>query len=178
MYVSLKWCVDSYIFLYFVFRSHSRLWSYRKFHCCNLLGIYWPIFFSYTVEILPYALRAKGFVMFNFFISLSLIFNQYVTFTFLHSLFFFIQWLSSLDMWIRLPLASKSFCWDVYTKFAHLLQGWAGNTTYVQFSLNYCARVHDHLTWLKKNTFVSSFMWHGFSSRMSSVTSLLLRRRT
>uniref|UniRef100_A0A8H7Y6V0 Major facilitator superfamily (MFS) profile domain-containing protein n=1 Tax=Psilocybe cubensis TaxID=181762 RepID=A0A8H7Y6V0_PSICU len=32
----------------------------------------------YTVEILPYSLRAKGFTIFNFSISLSLIFNQYV----------------------------------------------------------------------------------------------------
>ncbi|KAH7928914.1 hypothetical protein BV22DRAFT_164149 [Leucogyrophana mollusca] len=37
-----------------------------------------PLIVSYTVEILPYALRAKGFVFFNFVISLSLIFNQYV----------------------------------------------------------------------------------------------------
>ncbi|RDB15613.1 Lactose permease [Hypsizygus marmoreus] len=37
-----------------------------------------PLIVSYTVEILPYALRAKGFVTFNFAISLSLIFNQYV----------------------------------------------------------------------------------------------------
>jgi len=37
-----------------------------------------PLIVSYTVEILPYALRAKGFVVFNFLISLSLIFNQYV----------------------------------------------------------------------------------------------------
>jgi len=37
-----------------------------------------PLIVSYTVEILPYALRAKGFVAFNFLISLSLIFNQYV----------------------------------------------------------------------------------------------------
>jgi hypothetical protein len=33
---------------------------------------------SYTVEILPFSLRAKGFNIFNFAISLSLIFNQYV----------------------------------------------------------------------------------------------------
>ena len=32
----------------------------------------------YTVEILPYSLRAKGFNIFNFVISLALIFNQYV----------------------------------------------------------------------------------------------------
>ena len=32
----------------------------------------------YTVEILPYSLRAKGFNVFNFVISLALIFNQYV----------------------------------------------------------------------------------------------------
>jgi sugar porter (SP) family MFS transporter len=37
-----------------------------------------PLIVSYTVEILPFAIRAKGFTIFNFSISLSLIFNQYV----------------------------------------------------------------------------------------------------
>lgn len=37
-----------------------------------------PLIVSYTVEILPYQIRAKGFTVFNFSISLSLIFNQYV----------------------------------------------------------------------------------------------------
>ncbi|PPQ70009.1 hypothetical protein CVT25_006090 [Psilocybe cyanescens] len=37
-----------------------------------------PLIVSYTVEILPYAIRAKGFTVFNFAISISLIFNQYV----------------------------------------------------------------------------------------------------
>ena len=37
-----------------------------------------PLIVSYTVEILPYQIRAKGFTVFNFAISLSLIFNQYV----------------------------------------------------------------------------------------------------
>ncbi|KAF8655614.1 hypothetical protein AX16_002996 [Volvariella volvacea WC 439] len=37
-----------------------------------------PLIVSYTVEILPFPLRAKGFTIFNFSISLSLIFNQYV----------------------------------------------------------------------------------------------------
>lgn len=37
-----------------------------------------PLIVSYTVEILPYHIRAKGFNVFNFAISLSLIFNQYV----------------------------------------------------------------------------------------------------
>ncbi|KAG7094644.1 hypothetical protein E1B28_005468 [Marasmius oreades] len=37
-----------------------------------------PLIVSYTVEILPYQLRAKGFTIFNFTISLALIFNQYV----------------------------------------------------------------------------------------------------
>ncbi|KAG0707063.1 general substrate transporter [Suillus ampliporus] len=32
----------------------------------------------YTIEILPFALRAKGFIMFHFVLSLSLVFNQYV----------------------------------------------------------------------------------------------------
>ena len=43
-------------------------------------------FLRYTVEILPYALRAKGFIVFNFIISVSLIFNQYVYF--FYSLYF------------------------------------------------------------------------------------------
>ncbi|KAF9051359.1 hexose transporter [Panaeolus papilionaceus] len=37
-----------------------------------------PLIVSYTVEILPFQIRAKGFTFFNFAISLSLIFNQYV----------------------------------------------------------------------------------------------------
>lgn len=37
-----------------------------------------PLIVSYTVEILPYQIRAKGFTVFNFTISLALIFNQYV----------------------------------------------------------------------------------------------------
>jgi sugar porter (SP) family MFS transporter len=37
-----------------------------------------PLIVAYTVEILPYQIRAKGFTVFNFAISLSLIFNQYV----------------------------------------------------------------------------------------------------
>ncbi|KAL0576106.1 hypothetical protein V5O48_005880 [Marasmius crinis-equi] len=37
-----------------------------------------PLIVSYTVEILPFQLRAKGFTIFNFVISLALIFNQYV----------------------------------------------------------------------------------------------------
>jgi len=38
---------------------------------------YTPLIVSYTVEILPYQLRAKGFTVFNFTVSCSLIFNQY-----------------------------------------------------------------------------------------------------
>ncbi|KAI0266089.1 general substrate transporter [Gloeopeniophorella convolvens] len=37
-----------------------------------------PLIVSYTVEILPYPIRAKGFTVFNFTISCALIFNQYV----------------------------------------------------------------------------------------------------
>ncbi|KAG2059568.1 hexose transporter [Suillus hirtellus] len=37
-----------------------------------------PLIVSYTVEILPYSIRAKGFNVFNFVVSLALIFNQYV----------------------------------------------------------------------------------------------------
>ncbi|KAI1783953.1 general substrate transporter [Ganoderma leucocontextum] len=37
-----------------------------------------PLIVSYTVEILPFTLRAKGFTVFNFSLTLSLIFNQYI----------------------------------------------------------------------------------------------------
>ncbi|KAH0828103.1 hypothetical protein J3R83DRAFT_3763 [Lanmaoa asiatica] len=37
-----------------------------------------PLIVSYTVEILPFSLRAKGFTWFSFIVSLSVIFNQYV----------------------------------------------------------------------------------------------------
>jgi sugar porter (SP) family MFS transporter len=39
---------------------------------------YSPLIVTYTIEILPYNLRSRGFTLFNFTISLSLIFNQYV----------------------------------------------------------------------------------------------------
>ncbi|KZS92516.1 hexose transporter [Sistotremastrum niveocremeum HHB9708] len=39
---------------------------------------YSPLITSYTLEILPFNLRAKGFTLFSFAVSLSLIFNQYV----------------------------------------------------------------------------------------------------
>ncbi|KAJ7485844.1 hexose transporter [Mycena latifolia] len=37
-----------------------------------------PLIVTYCLEILPYNIRAKGFTIFNFTISLALIFNQYV----------------------------------------------------------------------------------------------------
>ncbi|KZV62742.1 hexose transporter [Peniophora sp. CONT] len=37
-----------------------------------------PLIVSYTVEILPYQLRAKGLVLFNFVVTCALVFNQYV----------------------------------------------------------------------------------------------------
>ncbi|KAH8113763.1 hexose transporter [Phellopilus nigrolimitatus] len=37
-----------------------------------------PLIVSYTVEILPYAFRAKGLMIFNLSVSISLVFNQYV----------------------------------------------------------------------------------------------------
>ncbi|KAH9899263.1 hexose transporter [Cubamyces lactineus] len=50
-----------------------------------------PLIVSYTLEILPYSLRAKGFNVFNFTISVALIFNQYVN-----------------------PIALKNIAWKYY----------------------------------------------------------------
>ena len=36
-----------------------------------------PLQVTYVVEILPYNLRAKGLVLYNLFVALALIFNQY-----------------------------------------------------------------------------------------------------
>ncbi|KAF9557487.1 hexose transporter [Agrocybe pediades] len=52
------------------------IFEINKIHGTDLA--FTPLIVSYTVEILPYSLRAKGFTVFNFSISLSLIFNQYV----------------------------------------------------------------------------------------------------
>ena len=37
-----------------------------------------PLLISYTVEILPYSVRAKGLTLLNFTTSCALVFNQYV----------------------------------------------------------------------------------------------------
>uniref|UniRef100_A0A0W0G2B7 Major facilitator superfamily (MFS) profile domain-containing protein n=1 Tax=Moniliophthora roreri TaxID=221103 RepID=A0A0W0G2B7_MONRR len=37
-----------------------------------------PLIVSYSVEILPFAIRAKGFNVFNLTVSTAIIFNQYV----------------------------------------------------------------------------------------------------
>ncbi|KDQ59924.1 hypothetical protein JAAARDRAFT_175447 [Jaapia argillacea MUCL 33604] len=55
---------------------------------------YSPLIVTYTVEILPYSLRSKGFTLFNFTISLSLIFNQYAN-----------------------PIALKAIGWKYYTVY-------------------------------------------------------------
>ncbi|KAH6906806.1 hexose transporter [Coprinopsis sp. MPI-PUGE-AT-0042] len=57
-----------------------------------------PLIVAYTVEILPYNIRAKGFTVFNFAISLSLIFNQYVN-----------------------PVAMKSISWKYYIVYCCFL---------------------------------------------------------
>jgi MFS family permease len=55
-----------------------------------------PLIVSYTVEILPYNIRAKGFNIFNFVISLALIFNQYVNPIALEAM----SWKYYVSLWI------------------------------------------------------------------------------
>ncbi|KAI0066160.1 hexose transporter [Artomyces pyxidatus] len=59
---SLAHTVIAFIFIYYAFYDIA----------------FSPLIVSYTVEILPYQIRAKGFTIFNFTISCALIFNQYV----------------------------------------------------------------------------------------------------
>ncbi|TFK67867.1 hexose transporter [Pluteus cervinus] len=83
--------VIAFIFLFYAF--YDLAWT--------------PLIVSYTVEILPYALRAKGFTVFNFAISLSLIFNQYVN-----------------------PLALEALAWKYYIVYVCWL---AFETVFVYF---------------------------------------------
>jgi len=57
--------------------AHSVIAFIFLFYACYDIA-FTPLIVAYTVEILPYPLRAKGFNIFNFTISLALIFNQYV----------------------------------------------------------------------------------------------------
>jgi sugar porter (SP) family MFS transporter len=57
--------------------AHSVIAFIFLFYACYDFA-FSPLIVAYTVEILPYPLRAKGFTIFNFTISLALIFNQYV----------------------------------------------------------------------------------------------------
>jgi len=57
--------------------AHSVIAFIFLFYACYDVA-FTPLIVAYTVEILPYPLRAKGFNVFNFTISLALIFNQYV----------------------------------------------------------------------------------------------------
>ncbi|EMD33849.1 hypothetical protein CERSUDRAFT_117379 [Gelatoporia subvermispora B] len=52
---------------------------------------YSPLIVSYTLEILPFELRAKGFTIFSFAVSASLVFNQYIN-----------------------PIALKAIAWKYY----------------------------------------------------------------
>jgi len=52
---------------------------------------YSPLITSYTLEILPFALRAKGYTIFAFSVSASLVFNQYIN-----------------------PIALKALAWKYY----------------------------------------------------------------
>jgi len=65
-----------------------------------------PLIVAYTVEILPFHLRAKGFNIFNFVISLALIFNQYVNPIALGRIGW--KYYIVYDVWIAFELF---FCW-------------------------------------------------------------------
>ncbi|KAF8178415.1 hexose transporter [Mycena galopus ATCC 62051] len=57
--------------------AHAALASIFLFYAAYDIA-FTPLIVTYTLEILPYNIRAKGFNIFNFTISVALIFNQYV----------------------------------------------------------------------------------------------------
>jgi MFS family permease len=72
--------VIAFIFLFYASYEYISIYLFLASRTKSTLTsiAFTPLIVSYTVEILPYQLRAKGFNVFNFAISLSLIFNQYV----------------------------------------------------------------------------------------------------
>ncbi|KZS90368.1 hypothetical protein SISNIDRAFT_415529 [Sistotremastrum niveocremeum HHB9708] len=64
--------------LYAQYGHHSAAYAVVAFICECAFIAFTPLIISYTLEILPFALRARGFALFNFAISLSIIFNQYI----------------------------------------------------------------------------------------------------
>ncbi|KAI0031002.1 hexose transporter [Vararia minispora EC-137] len=52
--------------------------AYRRAHNYLVRLAFTPLLISYTVEILPYGVRAKGLTLLNFTVSCALVFNQYV----------------------------------------------------------------------------------------------------
>ena len=58
---------------------------------------YSPLITSYTIEILPFRLRAKGYTLFSFCVSASLVFNQYIN-----------------------PIAMKAIAWKYYVSLDSL----------------------------------------------------------
>ena len=56
---------------------------------------YQPLIVSYSMEILPFSLRAKGYTVFAFSVSAALVFNQYIN-----------------------PIALAAISWKYYIVFA------------------------------------------------------------
>lgn len=69
------------IALYSRFNDHAAAIASVVLIFCYTSGYaiaYTPLIVSYTLEILPFSLRARGFAVFNFTVSLSIIINQYI----------------------------------------------------------------------------------------------------
>ncbi|KIJ60060.1 hypothetical protein HYDPIDRAFT_190230 [Hydnomerulius pinastri MD-312] len=52
----------------------AMIFLYQGFYGCAFV----PLIVSYTLEILPFPIRAKGYTLFSFVVYISLVFNQYV----------------------------------------------------------------------------------------------------
>ncbi|KIJ45398.1 hypothetical protein M422DRAFT_166811 [Sphaerobolus stellatus SS14] len=74
--------------------AHAFIAAIDKHMLTTFQIAYSPLIVTYTVEILPYELRSKGLTLFNFTISLALIFNQYLN-----------------------PIALKAITWKYYTVY-------------------------------------------------------------
>lgn len=76
-YAALASCVGAYTQNHAAAAAHAVIAFVFLYSFAYALA-FTPLAIAYTVEILPFHLRARGLCVFNFAVSLALIFNQYV----------------------------------------------------------------------------------------------------
>ncbi|KAG9037811.1 hypothetical protein FRB95_004098 [Tulasnella sp. JGI-2019a] len=79
LFVFIFWTVASALFAEHASKIAANATIVMIFLYYGFYDIAWtPLLITYTIEILPFRLRAKGFAIMSFTVALALVFNQYV----------------------------------------------------------------------------------------------------